>query len=61
MMMANRSSIARLSEHFTYHGSRGKHRIYECNYCGEKVAGDSRALHLWTKHRKHYKSFEKKG
>ena len=60
MKVANRSSIANLSKHFTHNGSSGRHRIYACNYCGEKVTGDSRALHLWTKHRKHYRSFEKK-
>lgn len=60
MARGNRSSLAKLSEHFSYDGIVGRVSIYICNYCGGKVEGGVRASHLWTRHRKLHKTFRKK-
>ena len=60
VMAGNRSTLAKLSDHFQHAGTRGWHRVYRCRYCTTEVDSRTRAQHLWRKHRKLYNGFEKK-
>lgn len=60
MMAGNRSTLAKLSDHFEHVGMRGNHRVYKCRYCTAEVDSETRAQHLWMNHRKLYNSFRKK-